>query len=181
VNERANARISLKKDSTFIYNYQFDLAGAEVKGTWKTDPNGYIIFNSDKRPPEDSIIVNELIINNNDNKKFTVTDLQNEPLGGAAITFDDKKDFGIVMNEEGEGFVSNNVDFNQFTVYYLGYNYTYKVINKESTLFKVQIYYPSPADAYYIYFINEKWQLKGNKLIDLKPEKKIKYKKVPDE
>jgi len=177
-----NAQMTIKSDSTFIYNYQSGLEGTEVRGKWKTSKNDFIVFNSDKSPIKDSLKVEEESTKDyKDSITFVVKNFEGEPLGSAGITFKNVPDFGIVLNKEGQAKVSNELNIEQFTIHYLGYQYSYKVINKEVSFLKVQVYYPLPEEAFYRFFINEKWRLKKNKLIDLGSEKKFKYKKKPGE
>jgi len=173
------SEIEIKKDSTFKYQYTSGLEKTQVTGIWYVDKKGYLNLSSNKTPENDSIKVKEIINEEQDSIVFFVNSFGNEPLGGAAITFNGVPNFGVNLSETGEAKVPKTLNFKQFTISYLGYNYNYDVVNNKASVFKIKVYYPNPKDAYYRYFINDKWKLKGNKLIDL--EKNIKYKKKTGE
>lgn len=173
------SEITIKPDSTFKYVYSSGLEKNQVAGIWNIDRKGFLYLNSDEIPQTDSVKVEEEINEAQDSIVFFVTSLENEPLGGAAITFNSIPNFGVNLNEAGKAKVSKDLDINQFNVLYLGYGYSYNVINKKATSFRVKVYYPDPKDVYSRNFTNEKWKVKGDKLIDLK--NKIKYEKKPSE
>lgn len=167
------SEITIKPDSTFEYQYSSGLEETQVMGTWYIDEKGYLNLNSDKKLETDSIKVEEIINEEQDSIIFFVSSFENEPLGGATITFNDVPNFGVNLNGAGKVKISKDLDFKGFNISYLGYSYSYDVINNKASSFKVKVYYPDPKDAYYQYFIDDKWKLKGNKLIDIKEN--VKY------
>lgn len=169
--------VNIKSDSTFCFhNKILNMIPnvSLVKGKWTVNKK-YIFLNSFDQPPKDSLIAIESVETNKDSTKLSIMLLEeNEPLHLTLIIINNdtlnkyRTDINGELTIKKQEIKSIKIS-NLFTG-----DYTYKTKQTTSNSYKIWVY---PAFVYRnkLFFTNEKWKIKKNKLKDI--DNRVYYKK----
>lgn len=170
--------VNINSDSTFCFhNKILNMIPnvSLVKGKWTVNKK-YIFLNSFDQPPKDSLIVIESEDTDRDSTTLFVNLLEEEePLFFSIIIINNdtlnkyRTDFNgelTVKKQEIKSIKISNLSTG---------NYTYKTKQTTSNSYKIWVY---PAGLYRnkLFFTNEKWKIKKNKLKD--KYNRVYYKKI---
>lgn len=165
--KEAFGELIIFENHKFDYRYAIGLIDTKSQGTWKTIDN-HIILTSDSNYEHNKIEVEEF----NDKKSIISLRFEDDhPVVMADIILNNDSTKVYTTDENGEIKLPNNTDLLNFTIFYLGESYNYKVNDGKS--FSIMLF---PDDLSKTYFYKRKYRLKNNKLID--PEYNWKYYKT---
>lgn len=179
---RSSRVITLNNDYTFDYKHEVGLISSHSKGVWslqndsllvksnETYKNGFIeVKLDDNTDTKDSIVITVL------SKEYQI------PIASAIVIID-SLDIYLVTDEMGRVVVASNL-FSNFTLSFLGNNYTFTSKDKINTDVNVFLVEENLSKTY---FDDEKWIKKGNKITTsdgtvFKLKKCIKKKNIPSQ
>ena len=153
-------KVRLLKNGEFEYYFKAELSEQISKGNWKKFSDT-IILNSFDYFKTGIVGVEESQNKSGDESKITISDLNGDFLIDAGITINEISNIGWKIGNFGFAIIPKQ-KINSITIYYLGREYKYNVLNPESNHFNFKI---RIDDLSYEFFENEKWLLKGNLLI----------------
>jgi len=161
------SRISIKKDSTFIYLWQSSLVFGETKGKWKLNGNK-LILNSDLQPQKDIRPNFHIIDKRNTNSSDIVLDLYfpdstDVLIGAIGLMFHDGDTIKNVISDINGHMRFSKQENDSIKILFIGLK-DILISDSVNDYFKI-----ATVDDYenmYEYFTNETWKVRGNHLID---------------
>ena len=165
--KEAFGELVISENHKFDYRFAIDLINTKSQGTWEIIDN-YLILTSDSNYEHNKIEVEEF---KNKESLISIRFDDNNPVVMADIFINKDTTKVYTTNKNGEITLPNDTELLNFTIYYLGESYDYKVNDGKS--FSITLF---PDDLSKTYFYKRKYKLKNNKLID--PEYNWKYHRV---
>lgn len=149
-----NTRLVLSENGYFEYSHEEKLAKQFSKGSWKKEGNDIILNNNSeftKGIKESKESLNEI-----DGIKIIIKDNNDDPIALAGIILNSNKNKGWNTDESGITEISDSIELESITIYFLNYQYFYKVKDKKNNVFELRIKLHDPSIKY---FKNEKFAL----------------------
>lgn len=156
--KKAFGELIISENYKFYYKYAVGLIDTKSIGAWEIIDN-HIILTSNSNYKHNKIEVEEL----NDKKAIISIRFEDDnPVVMAEIIINKDNTKVYATDENGEIKLPNKTDLLNFTIFYLGESYNYKVNDGKS--FSIMLF---PDDLSKTYFYKRKYKVKNNKLFDI--------------
>ncbi|MBL7976952.1 MAG: hypothetical protein JNN12_01330 [Bacteroidetes Order II. Incertae sedis bacterium] len=157
-----NRVLKINQDGSFNYYAQGDLIDASSFGTWKISYDKKLILNSDESLKTGVIDCVEEYSSPIELLSVKLIDEGGLPLGYAGVLLNEDGTNGFAVDENGYGSIKFN-DLKILTISYLGNKYEYILSNPKNNKLTITIRLQSNES---IFFNNEIWKVRKNKLIN---------------
>lgn len=169
-----NSSIVLNGDSTFLYKWVVGLEWGETKGLWQIEGKK-LIFNSEGQPIKDrpKYKVVKRLTYPSDSLKIKVMEPDSSPIWLAVCVL--KKDSSFVAGAETDSLGIAHLPFveaDSLLIRYIGHEDVLHALESGVTYYE---FIMKPTPPWYIYFTDEVWKVKKEKLY--KPMRYEYYKK----